>query len=152
MKPVLIGMNNPYGADPHYALYPQPDGCAGHRLWKMLHEECGASMVQYRDSFDRMNLVTGPWDAKRAKLRAVELRVELATRTVVLLGGQVRDAFGHKSMDGVYREFGLLASDIDFYQVPHPSGRNLWYNDEANRKRVGQLFASLYRQSQEIAQ
>jgi hypothetical protein len=31
-KIVLVGESNPYGADPYYALYPAPDGSAGHRL------------------------------------------------------------------------------------------------------------------------
>ena len=35
-RPILVGMNNPYGADPAMALYPLPERASGGRLARIL--------------------------------------------------------------------------------------------------------------------
>lgn len=56
-KPLLVGESNPYRSDPHFALYPAPDGCSGHRLCRLilkmgrrdyLEAVCSAFGVRYR--------------------------------------------------------------------------------------------------------
>jgi hypothetical protein len=141
-RPVLVGMNNPMSDDPAHALYPLPLGCAGSRLWEMLAEETGATRQQYLRAFERVNLVVGPWSRAAARVGAAQLSARLAGRTAILLGAQVRDAFGHSPTGDVlapYQVDGTL-----FYQLPHPSGRNLWYNHEANRRRAGQVLGDVY--------
>lgn len=32
-KPILVGETNPYGGNPDYALYPDPPGSGGERLY-----------------------------------------------------------------------------------------------------------------------
>lgn len=163
-KPILIGMNNPVSTRPGHELYPLPEGCTGNRLWKMLHQRTGASMSQYRDTFERRNLVRGlEYDRLRARARAHEMVCELrgSGRTVVLLGNAVREAFnfclrgsgtlfepepGGTSSDGLPP---LLvhpqeAGGCTWRQIPHPSGRNLFYNSEKNREVVALLLEELY--------
>lgn len=152
MKNILVGMNNPLGVDPRYALYPSPERSAGHRLWRMLHEVSGATRVDYRDGFDRRNLVVGEWNAHEARLAAARIGNELCRDllsprpggklpTVVALGREVAEAFE------LPREHGLIIpyerGGVIWRQVPHPSGRNLWYNEPEHRMMVGVLLEEL---------
>lgn len=143
MRTVLIGMNNPVSSDPEHSLYPAPPGCAGHRLAKML---CDVSMIgrgAYIKGFDRRNLLVGQWVPAAAREAAVRFEVENAVYpqigTVVLLGNEVRDAFRHapRLVHG-YRRGGMT-----YRQVPHPSGRNPWYNDPDHRLVVGLMLEEL---------
>lgn len=144
-KPVLIGMNNPlWRGAAGYELYPAPEGCTGHRLWRMLNERTGAFRRDYLDTFDRRNLVTGNvgYDYDIAKSTADNIFREFwgSGRVVVLLGEDVRRAFGHPRL--------LLHPQViggcTWRQVPHPSGRNLWYNSQENRNLVAVLLEELY--------
>lgn len=161
MKPILIGLNNPVSTRPGHELYPLPEGCTGNRLWGLLHDRTGASMSQYLDTFERRNLVRGvEYDKVKGRARAHETLVELrgSGRTVVLLGSVVREAF-HFCLKGsgdlftpVIGEDGLPpllvhpqeAGGCTWRQIPHPSGRNLFYNDEKNREVVALLMEELY--------
>lgn len=159
MKPILIGLNNPVSQRPGHELYPLPEGCTGHRIWRMLHDRTSATMSQYLETFERRNLVRAvEYDRMKGRARAYEIVVELrgSGRTVVLLGNAVREAF-----DWVMRGEGLLdqscasgippllvhpqeAGGCTWRQIPHPSGRNLFYNDEKNREVVALLLEELY--------
>lgn len=163
MKPILVGMNNPISTRPGHELYPAPEGCTGHRLWQMLHARTGASRVQYLDSFERRNLVRGrEWDRVAARARAYEVVQELrdSGRTVVLLGQSVREAFDYVLKNNGLDTWAIPCGDpagippvlvhprvragVTWRQIPHPSGRNLWYNEEENRKIVELLMEELY--------
>jgi hypothetical protein len=134
-------MNNPVSLDPRYALYPLPVGCAGNRLYEMLREVLpSATMGGYARRFERINLVSGPWDAAAARVRAAELRPTLVGRHVVLLGLQVARAFEVDPRCTTCNE----DDDAIFYLLPHPSGRNLLYNDPGRRRATGELLARLY--------
>lgn len=83
--------------------------------------------MQYVDAFDRRNLNAV------GKIRRGSM--------VVLLGDQVRKAFGvpkllihPQTIDGV-----------TYRQVPHPSGRNRFYNDPVQHELVALLIEELYR-------
>lgn len=140
-------MNNPLSMIPGYELFPAPQGCTGYRLWRMLDEHVSGGVLrkQYLDRFERRNLVVGvDFDRVAARARAIEIEDELLRKrcSIVLLGEDVRRAFRHEKraactpyvMDGM----------CEFYQVPHPSGRNLWYNEPGNAAKVGRLLARLY--------
>lgn len=141
-KPLLVGMNNPRSLAPEHALFPWPPNCAGHRLFEMLRAvEPSATMTGYRDRFDRVNLVVGPWDAALARRRADEMRPTLVGRSVVLLGKEVAKAFG------VVSEIDWMPRHIDdavYYLLPHPSGRNHRYNVPDCRLAAGKVLARLY--------
>lgn len=143
-KPVLIGQNNPVSQAPGHELYPYPEGCTGHRLWKMLQERLPhVSRRSYLDTFERRNLVTGKqWSSALGRQEAERLFAHFwgSGRTVVLLGEDVRRAFGHPRL--------LLNPQLiggtTWRQIPHPSGRNLWYNSKNHRRAVGMLLEELY--------
>ena len=142
MRPLLVGMNNPVSVDPRHALYPVPRGCTGHRLWLVLNELDGTSVSRYLRLFERVNLVQGRWNAVTARARAQELRPTMSGRSSVLLGREVWGAFHLPRVEACAS---VDLHDAVVYFVPHPSGRNLWYNDGDNRRRVGELLASLAR-------
>lgn len=159
MKPILIGMNNPLSTRPGHELYPAPEGCTGHRLWRLLNARTDASRVQYLDTFERRNLVTAKeWDRLAARARAYEMWQELkgTGRTIVLLGNSVRESFDYIARG----DFSVLGADstglppllvhpqvaggCTWRQIPHPSGRNTWYATQENRKVVELLMEELY--------
>ena len=174
-RPILIGMNNPLSLRPGHELYPAPEGCTGHRLWQLLHSRTGASRLQYIDAFERRNLVRGrAWDRLTARVRAHEMVCELrgSGRTIVLLGGSVREAFDWalSNASAPHEVVGMAlwsgeptetlpkllvhpqeVAGCTWRQVPHPSGRNLWYNDPENRKVVAMLMEELYVKQRETA-
>lgn len=155
MRPILMGMNHPTSTKPGHELYPLPSGCTGNRLWQMLTERTQASMRQYCDTFERRNLVRAhTFDKFVARARAFETIVELRNtgRTVVLLGNSVREAFDWAFRNHERMHPGIPpllvhpqeAGGCTWRQVPHPSGRNLFYNEEQNRKVVALLLEELY--------
>jgi len=143
MKPLLIGMNNPLSLQPGHELYPAPEGCTGHRLWRMLNARTGASRAQYLDSFERRNLVRHvTFNATIARMNADDITRELfgTGRIVILLGQDVRRAFNIPPL--------LIHPQIiggcTWRQLPHPSGRNLWYNEPENLRVAELLMEELY--------
>jgi hypothetical protein len=115
----------------------------------MLNARTGALRQHYLDAFERRNLVVGPqYDHKTAQARAVEMVTELtgSGRTVVLLGNSVREAFD-RALDGKLPALLLHPSEVagcTWRQIPHPSGRNLWYNIPNNQRVVELLMEELY--------
>jgi hypothetical protein len=109
-RPLIVGESNPYGSDPYYALYPDPDGCAGHRLCcKIL----GISKPAYLNTFDRVNLCDGPWRIREARTKASTLR----GRQLILLGSKVCSAFGLP-----FEPWTLVGDVAPWVILPHPSG------------------------------
>lgn len=143
-KPLLIGMNNPVSTERGHELFPAPEGCTGHRLWRMLHERTSATRMSYLESFERRNLVRSAiYSATVARLNAREIYRELEStgRTIVLLGRSVQVAFNIPPLL-VHPQ---VIGGCTWRQIPHPSGRNLWYNDKKNVKVVELLLEELYR-------
>lgn len=141
-------MNNPLSLQPGHELYPAPEGCTGHRIWRMLHSRTNASRSSYLETFDRRNLIRSAiYERGAAKARAYELTKEFETtgRTIVLLGREVQIAFGHPPL--------LIHPQViggaTFRQLPHPSGRNLWYNVPDNVRLAELLLEELYTQYHE---
>lgn len=145
MKPVLLAMCNPRSSNPTHALWPDPPGCSGHRLWQLLRDQLPGVMPEdYCRAFDRRNLLPTRYWADAAARRAVpKIVAELVGREVLVLGSSVRDAI---------RLPPILVHPQEVYgvvwrQLPHPSGRCLWYNDSGNRTMAGILLKSLYERS-----
>ena len=131
---LLVGESNPYGSDPYFALYPEPDGCAGARLCAVL----GYEPSTYLRAFDRCNLLIGPrWSVPAARGAADTLTAEYR----VLLGARVARAHGLMFVpfcnvqDNGWR--GVV--------LPHPSGRSRLWNESGAPLRARRLVADLVR-------
>ena len=126
-RPLLVGESNPYGDDPELALYPLPEHASGSRLAHIL----GLSKPAYLRIFDRMNLVDGPWSARRAKdaAKAVSMTRDEGSPGIILLGAKVSEAFSipFSPFSMHLRGHGLLACRVAV--LPHPSGRSRLWND-----------------------
>lgn len=159
--PVIIGMNNPYGGNPKYALYPNPEKSAGYRLYKMLEEaacrRAGASdgvlllRKQYIDGFDRRNVLSGAWTMARAKKVGALMVQGLVGRKVIILGRGPEAALGLPKTEWFTHsrhEWPRVLADgshgFDYWTIPHPSGMCREYNRQANRERAGDLLLALY--------
>lgn len=129
MKPLLVGEANPYGGDPEFALYPDPPGCAGHRL---CHKVMGLDAEEYLERFERVNLCPTKWSLREARERAIELAGPRAASTVVLLGARVARAFQYPfDPFAVHTSYwsGTVFNGIGRVVVlPHPSGLSRAWN------------------------
>lgn len=145
-KILLVGEDNPLHVDPHFALYHQPPGCAGHRLQSKI---LGLRPRQSYLPIWRANLCTGGWDRTMASDRAALLVGQAGPwNVVVMLGAKVGDAFKRATRwTGINDSFtttvvpgstlatscGLrgaaMPEDTTFVALPHPSGRNTLWND-----------------------
>lgn len=145
MKFVVVGMNNPLFEDPRRALWPQPDGCTGHRLWLMAAARTGVTQEEWVDMTDRRNLCTGEWIFEAGRLQARMWTAELHTRTTVLLGSDVARCFPSTGMLCQWaRPIGTPPRAAPpWIHIPHPSGMNRWYNDPANKACVEVLLGDL---------
>lgn len=146
-RPILVGMNNPYGDNPDHALYPLPEGATGWRVWNLLKlVDPDISMTDYARRFDRRNLCVGPWHTMRARDSAHSIVSTSRDRVVVVLGAQTRDAFlargGHRRDVGPVGHIEMMGCWVHW--IPHPSGLNRWYNDPDNCQRAAQVLARAY--------
>lgn len=135
---VLVGEDNPRSRDPRAALWPLPPNCAGGRLARIL----GHTRVEYLRLYARTNLcASGAWSMDEAERAARALLAERPA-ALVLLGARVARAFLRV---GVESEMFAIrrVDDVLVVALPHPSGRNLAYNDpsrcEAARAIVREL-------------
>jgi len=163
MKPIIIGLHNPYSKDPVNALAPFPEKSTGHRLWRMLNRlewpmtreafRAAHDRRVYMDAFKRYNLCTTQEQvndiAKRrecAGLFLAEKRI-IPGDTVVLLGGDVLEAFSFWFRQEEQLQKILIhpqvRSGITWRWLPHPSGRSTKYNDPTMRMLVGMTLANL---------
>lgn len=146
-RPVLVGMCNPHSDDPRMALYPDPPNSAGDRLYKLLLSRLPRTTVgEYARAFDRRNLLprsfADKWDRHLARARAEEMLPALDARRVIIFGSLVRNAFRLDALPvGVFMDVG----GARIAQLPHPSGRCLWYNHEANRSFAADLLAEMFK-------
>ncbi len=130
----VVGMNNPQSTRPEHALWTQPDGCTGHRLWLLATSLTGISQEDWLAVADRRNLCVGEWSREAARAQADAWREELADRTVIMLGSEVlctmRD--WNDPADRLLRPLEWHHSR-DWFLLPHPSGLNRWYNCQVSR-------------------
>lgn len=149
-KIVIIGMCNPQSTRPEHALWTQPPGCTGHRLWQLATARTGVSEDEWLAMTDRRNLCTGSWDRARAREQAEAWRDELAGRTVIQLGLEVLAAMRCYTrrdwpQDILYRRLEWQRGR-DWIMVPHTSGLSHFYNADGHRAAVEILLQELIEQ------
>lgn len=148
MRPVLIGI-----APARPGESGQPLSCiAKNSTGRRLRDILGITSNEYLYNFDRVNVCPHPTPstikAKEYADYAENLMGSmLRERRVVFLGPNVAECFGIKRKVYSFCEIksgstsptrGLVgwrvgsALPCEWSVIPHPSGRNLWYNDEEN--------------------
>lgn len=150
---LLVGLDNPQSTDPRYALYHYPVGCAG---WRLCHQIIGladgTNWTERRyNAIAKTNLFPVGSSVKCGK-RAVEqagelLRLQLRgqDKRVVLLGDVVRRAVMCGMSDVEMMNWTLLMTgdSTRYAWIPHPSGRNHFYNKRENAMKVGKFLRGL---------
>lgn len=140
---VLVGEDNPNCIDPKLALVPSPAGSSGARLARIF----GLNRFEYLRLFSRVNLCSGGWDMEEAR-RAARAILAQKPRALVLLGVRVTDAFWRAGAVGAY-SFGDLMFSVEELEgipvlpLPHPSGRNLVWNDPSRPKQARAALSKL---------
>lgn len=147
-KPVLLGEDNPYSADPDMALFPHPERSAGYRLAVRI---LGMSRDAYLCKFDRVNLCRGSWFLSEARETWSNIvGSHPRPRYAVALGAKVCGALRIR-----FEPFEVLEpwSPDDCHGLPfpvailpHPSGRSRAWNEpgsferaRATLERVGEM-------------
>ena len=108
--------------------------------------KAGASPTEMSEILRRREFIEPlPVDAHREVLGLLD-DLHDSGRTIVLLGNAVREAFS-RALGGSLPPVLIHPQTVGgctWRQIPHPSGRNLYYNAEANRKVVELLMEELY--------
>lgn len=136
-RPLLVCAAPGPNTNPEQPLLCIPKTSAGGRLKELM----GISSSQYLHTFDRINLVADypgatcrgdkfPMSTAKATARAI--RPLLVGRVVILVGSGPRDAFGLSHVDWHQWTKCPIWGMTQFAVVPHPSGRNHWYNKPEN--------------------
>jgi len=135
MRVKLVGEANLYGSDPHFALYPSPEGSSGHRLCVAI---LGMRRKDYLEAFDRCNLLgqVRSWDAFMAMFAACRVTGD----RLVLLGSKVTKAFGL-----LYDPFRThcFGDGRRALVLPHPSGLCRAWNSPDSVLRAREKVAEL---------
>jgi hypothetical protein len=159
---VLIGEAPGPNTDPAFPLFPLPARSAGYYLCKLT----GLSTAGYLRTFERHNLLQehpghnangrgkDRWPVREARAAAGAMLPFLAGRRVILVGRRVAEAFGQPrelldffSWQEVHvkrwRPLDERPGPVSLTCIPHPSGRNHWYNEPGNRERATAFFQQL---------
>lgn len=139
----LLGSNNPESSDPRHALFPHNEASTGYRMWKMVEEASGLPMDDWLAGTQRVNLLTDmilPRGYQGAMRRRGDfLRTMIHDRIVVVLGKDVAEAM---RLDTELFVWGGPSGR--WVTIPHPSGRNHWYNNPVHRFAAGALLYDLW--------
>jgi hypothetical protein len=121
------------------------------------------SWKEYNDLFDRVNVCPHAQPSSIPvsvyKPFAENLCGVLRNRRVVLLGANVAECFGirreawkpceWREQSDTYRRFNFvgfrvgMALPFDWAVLPHPSGRNRWYNEPENERLAIEFLSAL---------
>lgn len=156
-KPLLIGLDNPHSHDPRHALYPYPEHMSGGRIVKLIDDVTvdPYTMRMYLRDFRRTNIyptrraAEGRGRTKHdldAFAQIIILADIIDATDVVMFGQRVVDAFNSMYEEELTWLNSLIVAGSPhrrFWALPHPSGRNYWYNDADNRRAAGELLAAL---------
>lgn len=140
-KPWLVGESNPYGADPYYALYPDPPGCSGHRLCRLVLR---LDPDEYLERFVRKNLLAlgrgRRWSLPLAREAAADFVRRSEGAPFVLLGARVAAAFGLTYAP--FSHFGGTDGRCGVV-LPHPSGLSRGWNAPGAFDRAREMILGL---------
>lgn len=141
--PVLLGLCDPHCTDPERALWPNPPGSDGWRIWMMMRAHRALTPDDYANGFERRNIVSGrAWSIEAARSSVSTLRQEFRGRSVVVFGAATWCRMGLTS-----NRWKLLRywddGGIRWWSLPNPNPRN--YNDLNFKSRAGELLVRLWK-------
>lgn len=125
-KILIIGEAPSPTGDPSKPL----EGSVGARLAEYANLSWGRYLVET----ERRNLFSepvDPWPARLALQVAANVWPSLVGRRTILLGKKVAAAFSVQLVELRWHKIDNQGTELAL--VPHPSGRNVWWNDAANR-------------------
>lgn len=156
---LLLGEDNPQSASPEHALYDYPPNCAGERLRRLILDIPSDRYL----SIWRTNLCNPTWSEQIARRRALELALDDTWDTIIMVGRKVARAMASvdrtrlsKANQDPLEPFevspryfrGDTGRWVQLVSLPHPSGRNLiWNNPDARetaRRIVRDVAPELY--------
>lgn len=130
MRPIVLGIDNPY---PGEALAPDVPGSAGWNLWKL----SDVPREEYMEKLDRRNLMV-KWVDTECRAAGQAFRESMAPGAkVIVLGRVVKTALALPNPVIVHP---CMVDGVEYRVIPHPSGRNLFYNHPANRMMIRMLL------------
>ena len=140
--PVLVGELNPYGPDPSFALYDEPENSSGGRLRRVV---LGIPRRAYL-ALPRYNLCSGSWSLRAARARAAEVDAIHPDGTLVLLGRKVQAAFGVPPSTPQFTRAACvrLGNRLRYVLLPHPSGLCREWNSPAAVSRARLVVAEAF--------
>lgn len=142
---LLVGEANPYGSDPHLALYHLPRNASGNRL----REHLGMTDHDYAE-LEKINLCSGRWSLPMARNTATEILLQSEKRlslepygkhVVVMLGTRVALAFNEPTMATFTHV--RRGDHLTLVYLPHPSGLNRAWNQPDARSKARRLLTKL---------
>jgi len=148
MKPILLGLQNPYSDDPRNALAPYPKRSAGWRLWRMMNDVRPIDRRVYMNAFVRRNLFGLGIPEERAEKQEIARRFVSELQpgsTIVILGSDLTDYIS-SVLTGSLRRMLIhpqVADGFTWRCLPHPSGRSPIYNDATMRKIAGMMLVDI---------
>lgn len=143
MRTLLVGLDNPHAEDPGMALYPLPRGATGDRVCGLIAEVVdGYTIADYLRDFGRANLYpVGRAFAGRGATQVDRLMARWVLAYARAAGFQNLVIFGDRLLRAFDLERGSGWPKV--HHLPHPSGRNTYYNDQRHRREAGELLAGL---------
>lgn len=122
-----------------------PDEALAGRIGQRLAKLAGISLRTYLERTRRLNVYEEPppaWSRSEASVRANHIwRTLRAGDQVILLGSRVAEAFGVAGRQRLaWHPFGFASIAL----IPHPSGRNRWWNDPLNVLAASRFLTNLF--------
>lgn len=159
MKVVLVGIAPARPGEEGQPLSAYAPQSTGRRIANMMK----MSWKEYNDFFDRVNVCPHPQlstiPAKLYHPFAENLAGILRNRRVILLGANVAECFSipreswepcrWRVQSETYRQVNFVGYragmklPFDWALLPHPSGRNRWYNAPENERTAIEFLESL---------
>jgi hypothetical protein len=147
-KVILIGESPNWNTEHHPELWLRPDRSGACHSANRLLTYTGWTLEEYLAWFDRTNLVrraVTKWPREEAAHASVALFIKAASsgqkviqaffgsRKIALLKWKPLEVDGLTPLNG----------PAHFAVVPHPSGRNLWWNSKEHRAQALAFFTHL---------
>ena len=139
---MLVGEAPGPNTDARLPLYPAPTNSAAARLMKYAEID----PIDWMGKLVRVNMCDGPWSERRATAGRAKVISYLLNKEnfhdgrplrVLLLGARVAREWGCRGPFGRAVFFNAEEEpNLNVAWIPHPSGRNLLYNDRKNQLRA----------------